>query len=175
MDNTSDHLKSLVSVPTELEASVIVSLLEDHGIKAKAVGGYTSGFKAILFGTEFAIRVAPSEFTRWRDDSSLKAPSRETRPLRALLGGVHDSSLNRSEGRASIWFVITGGIRIVSGGFASSGGRRRSRRRNPGANDFALTASRISNCLSTRRLERFCSKNSIHNVERSNNAPCRWH
>ena len=46
MDNTTDHLKSLVSVPTELEASVIVSLLEDHGIKAKAVGGYTSGFKA---------------------------------------------------------------------------------------------------------------------------------
>jgi len=36
----------LVSVPNELEAAAIVDALAEHGIRARAVGGYTSGFRA---------------------------------------------------------------------------------------------------------------------------------
>jgi len=36
----------LVSVPDEMEAAAIVDALAEHGIRARAVGGYTSGFRA---------------------------------------------------------------------------------------------------------------------------------
>jgi hypothetical protein len=36
----------LVSVPDEMEAAAIVGALGEHGIRAQAVGGYTSGFRA---------------------------------------------------------------------------------------------------------------------------------
>lgn len=42
----SDHLKVLASVPTEMEADVIVAALDARGIEATATGGFTSGFKA---------------------------------------------------------------------------------------------------------------------------------
>jgi hypothetical protein len=36
----------LVSVPNEVEAAAIVGALAEQGIRARAVGGYTSGFRA---------------------------------------------------------------------------------------------------------------------------------
>lgn len=45
-----DNLEKLISVPSEVEASMIVNLLGDHGISARAVGGFTSGFKAEVPG-----------------------------------------------------------------------------------------------------------------------------
>ena len=43
---TKQGLKRLVTLPSEIHASAIVNLLEDNGVKAMAVGGFTSGFKA---------------------------------------------------------------------------------------------------------------------------------
>ena len=38
--------ETLLSVPTEVEAAAIVTALAEYDVKAMAVGGYTSGFKA---------------------------------------------------------------------------------------------------------------------------------
>jgi membrane protease YdiL (CAAX protease family) len=46
MPEKPNTLEVLVRVPTEAEASLIVQSLADQGISAKAIGGYTSGFKA---------------------------------------------------------------------------------------------------------------------------------
>lgn len=46
MDNPPEHLVSLTSVPTDMEASIILATLETEGIKAVATGGFTAGFKA---------------------------------------------------------------------------------------------------------------------------------
>jgi hypothetical protein len=46
MDLDSEKLKTLTIVSNDLEASAIVSALEDEGIRARAVGGFTAGFRA---------------------------------------------------------------------------------------------------------------------------------
>jgi membrane protease YdiL (CAAX protease family) len=46
MPEESNTLEVLIRVPTEAEASLIVQCLADQGIAAKAVGGFTSGFRA---------------------------------------------------------------------------------------------------------------------------------
>jgi|GEM_PF-703636 len=43
-------LKTLVSVRDELEAAVITDALAEHAIRARAVGGYTAGFRAEVPG-----------------------------------------------------------------------------------------------------------------------------
>lgn len=68
-------LKALVSVSNEIEASVIIDALADHGIRANAVGGYTACFRAeapglvnVLVGQDVSIgmgSVVPSEIG-WR-------------------------------------------------------------------------------------------------------------
>jgi hypothetical protein len=45
MDLDSEQLKTLAVVTTDFEASAIVSALEAEGIRARAVGGYTAGFR----------------------------------------------------------------------------------------------------------------------------------
>lgn len=45
MDN-DDKLVSLIQVNNEVEASVIVATLKEHGIPATATGGFTAGFRA---------------------------------------------------------------------------------------------------------------------------------
>lgn len=40
----------IASLPDEMSASAVVSQLEVHGIKARAVGGYTSGFQTEIAG-----------------------------------------------------------------------------------------------------------------------------
>ena len=56
----------LVSVPGEVEAAVIVNALEEHGIGARATGGYTSGFKAEAPG-EVRVLVAQADAVRAKD------------------------------------------------------------------------------------------------------------
>jgi hypothetical protein len=46
MSAESDTLEVLARVPTEIEASLIVQCLSNEGIAARAVGGFTSGFRA---------------------------------------------------------------------------------------------------------------------------------
>lgn len=41
-----DKLTTLTTVNDEMHASVIVTTLNDKGIKAKATGGFTAGFRA---------------------------------------------------------------------------------------------------------------------------------
>lgn len=40
----------IASLPDEMSASAVVSQLEVHGIKARAVGGFTSGFQTEIAG-----------------------------------------------------------------------------------------------------------------------------
>lgn len=78
-----DTLEKLTAVPSEAEASMIVSLLNDHGIPARAVGGFTSDFKAeapgnvevLVKGTDVgrASDVLPEvRKERWGTDSELR-------------------------------------------------------------------------------------------------------
>lgn len=46
MNNPTDHIAELVSLPTEAQAMIVVGALDNEGIKSTAVGGYTAGFKA---------------------------------------------------------------------------------------------------------------------------------
>ena len=46
LPNPPEHLARLTSVPTDMEASVIVAALEEEGVASTATGGYTAGFKA---------------------------------------------------------------------------------------------------------------------------------
>lgn len=46
MRGAPDDSEVLLSVPTEMEAAIIVNVLAEHGVRAVAVGGYTSGFQA---------------------------------------------------------------------------------------------------------------------------------
>ena len=56
----------LVSVPDEMEAAEIVSILADNGIHARAVGGYTSGFRAEAPG-EVSVVVGHADLSRAED------------------------------------------------------------------------------------------------------------
>jgi hypothetical protein len=46
MDSDAENLQTLTVVTNDFEASAIVSALEAEGIRARAVGGYTAGFRA---------------------------------------------------------------------------------------------------------------------------------
>ncbi|MEM8865986.1 MAG: hypothetical protein AAGF31_10630 [Planctomycetota bacterium] len=46
MENQPEHIRRLTSVPSDMEASVIVAALHRAGITATATGGFTAGFKA---------------------------------------------------------------------------------------------------------------------------------
>ena len=46
MENPPEHLAQLTTVPTDMEASIIVAALKRAGIESTATGGYTAGFKA---------------------------------------------------------------------------------------------------------------------------------
>jgi hypothetical protein len=43
---SADKLDVLISVPSEIEAAAIISVLSERGIEATATGGLTAGFKA---------------------------------------------------------------------------------------------------------------------------------
>lgn len=63
MSADPNRLETLVSVPGEMEAALIANLLQEHGICAKAVGGYTSGFKAEAPG-EASVLVGQADLIR---------------------------------------------------------------------------------------------------------------
>lgn len=46
MADETDDLELLITAATEVEAAIITNALEEHGVRAVATGGYTSGFKA---------------------------------------------------------------------------------------------------------------------------------
>ena len=46
MTDHSEHVALLTSVPTDMEAGIIVGALEEQGIKSTMTGTYTSGFRA---------------------------------------------------------------------------------------------------------------------------------
>jgi hypothetical protein len=57
-----DLLRKLISLRNDIEAAEIVNALADHGIKATAVGGFTSGFKADAPGdVQVLVRVGDFE------------------------------------------------------------------------------------------------------------------
>jgi hypothetical protein len=63
---TSDEAHSpevLISVANEVAASAIVAALEEHGVKAMAVGGFTAGFRAEAPG-DVRIVVRRNDLTR---------------------------------------------------------------------------------------------------------------
>ncbi len=54
MDSDRDALATLATVSNEVEAQLLVNLLEEHGIVSTAIGGFTSDFRAEAPG---AVRV----------------------------------------------------------------------------------------------------------------------
>jgi len=46
MSSSHDNLATLASVPTEVEAQMLVNLLNEHGVTAVATGALTSQFRA---------------------------------------------------------------------------------------------------------------------------------
>lgn len=46
MSRDAEILEVLIGAPTEAEASIIVGFLADRRIAARAVGGFTAGFRA---------------------------------------------------------------------------------------------------------------------------------
>ena len=63
MINAEDSPAKLIEVPTEQEAAIIVAMLTNQGISARAVGGFTSGFRA----------EAPGSVEIWVTSSDLAA------------------------------------------------------------------------------------------------------
>ena len=63
MDSDADDLKTLTTVTNDFEASAIVSALEAEDIRARAVGGYTAGFRAEAPGSVSVI-VAEADLER---------------------------------------------------------------------------------------------------------------
>lgn len=59
--NDPDAPKVVASLPDELTASSMVQHLEANGIKARAIGGYTSGFQTEVAG-DVRVVVAASEY-----------------------------------------------------------------------------------------------------------------
>ena len=66
MTESADNPEILVAVPNELEAAVIISSLAAHGIRATALGGLTSGFKAEAPG-EVRVLVGAADLERARE------------------------------------------------------------------------------------------------------------
>lgn len=66
MPEEPSTLELLVRVPTEAEANLIVQLLADRGISARAVGGFTSGFQAEAPG-DVAVLVRRGDLAHARD------------------------------------------------------------------------------------------------------------
>lgn len=46
MSHNPDHLETLIAVPNEIQAVMIVAALKEGGIDAVAEGGLTAGFRA---------------------------------------------------------------------------------------------------------------------------------
>jgi hypothetical protein len=63
MDLDDEDLKTLTTVTNDFEGSAIVSALEAEGIRARAVGGYTAGFRAEAPGSVSVI-VAEADLER---------------------------------------------------------------------------------------------------------------
>ena len=60
MADRFEHISRLTSVPTELEASLIVAALQDEGLDASMTGIYTAGFRAEAPG-QVQVQVADSD------------------------------------------------------------------------------------------------------------------
>ena len=63
MADRLENITPLTSVPSELEASLIVAALEDEGLDASMTGIYTAGFRAEAPG-QVQVHVADSDLAR---------------------------------------------------------------------------------------------------------------
>lgn len=74
MNNPTEHVVQLTSLPTEVQAMIIVNALKEQGVPATAVGGYTAGFKAESPGwvqvmvTEEDLPVAQNTLTKLKEE-----------------------------------------------------------------------------------------------------------
>ncbi|QDU91515.1 hypothetical protein Pla175_49440 [Pirellulimonas nuda] len=59
MDNPAEHLVALTTVPSDIEASIIVAALREAGMHVVATGGATAGFKA---GAPGVVKVLVNEY-----------------------------------------------------------------------------------------------------------------
>ncbi len=73
-DRDDSNLVTVATRPTEVEATILVNVLEDAGIKAVASGGFTAGFRAEAPGWV-------SVQTRANDAERAKVVISELKPL----------------------------------------------------------------------------------------------
>lgn len=65
MSGTHENLVTVAERSTEAEASILVSVLNDEGIRAVATGGFTAGFRAEAPGW-VAVKTLESDAERAR-------------------------------------------------------------------------------------------------------------
>lgn len=83
MTEDPNRAEVLVNVATEAQASLIVALLDEHGIEAHATGGFTSGFRAGMPG-EVHVLVKATDLDRARvllDEASSNPPESDAAPI----------------------------------------------------------------------------------------------
>jgi hypothetical protein len=88
MHNPDKNPETLVSVPSDLEAAMIVSALAAHEVDATTSGEFTAGFRAEAPG-EVKVLVRRSDLERARQvlgDLTRSAPSNSTRHAAAATG-----------------------------------------------------------------------------------------
>lgn len=66
MSLAPENLKTLVTVPTEVEATVIVNELESEGIRARSVGGFIADFREGI-PAGFSVIVAESDLPQAKE------------------------------------------------------------------------------------------------------------
>ena len=60
MPTNEPDLETVIHVPNDMDAAIVVNLLQENGIQAVAEGGFTAGFQAEAPG-DVAVRVKPSD------------------------------------------------------------------------------------------------------------------
>jgi hypothetical protein len=90
--------KTLVWLANELEAAMIVNALEDQGIRATAVGGYTSGFRAEAPG---GVRVVVARGDLVRAREVLAEARREQAEIAGAEADRDEEEPHDGEGRPS--------------------------------------------------------------------------
>jgi hypothetical protein len=66
MSERPEHVVPVVSVPSEMEAGVVVAALKENGINATMSGVYTAGFRAEAPG-QVQVLVAEDDIARARE------------------------------------------------------------------------------------------------------------
>ena len=113
MTNADNTPETLISVPNDLEAAMIVSTLAAHGVDATAAGEFTAGFRAEAPG-EVKVLVRRSDLAQARDALDRLA-DQSSQVAQEDAGAEDDASTETAGGKQllALLFVIVLSIAIL--------------------------------------------------------------